>query len=196
MNVYSTSTIMSTDITRLEQELATAQEIGARPETIESIQERLQKAEEEKIEEEKYQGIEYIKRWSNHYLLKRYDEATKLGEQLFEEDSPVDFEAILKEIEQIEDEGQERQLYPFIPQDKFEGNIIFLLAQLTLTEGFVPSKRIAEEINYPRDRLKPIVEKMYSDGKILRYLEEDLWAVSVAIREKLGIVKSVKKDIE
>ena len=187
---------MSTDITRLEQELATAQEIGARPETIESIQERLQKAEEEKIEEEKYQGIEYIKRWSNHYLLKRYDEATKLGEQLFEEDSPVDFEAILKEIEQIEDEGQERQLYPFIPQDKFEGNIIFLLAQLTLTEGFVPSKRIAEEINYPRDRLKPIVEKMYSDGKILRYLEEDLWAVSVAIREKLGIVKSVKKDIE
>lgn len=194
MNVYPTSTTMSTDITRLEQELATAQEIGARPETIKSIEERLLNAQDKQAEEKKYQGIEHIKRWSNHYLLNRYDEATKLGEQLFEENSPIDFEVILKEIEQIEDVGQERQLYPFIPQDKFEDNIIFLLAQLTLTEGFVPSKRIAEEINYPTDRLKPIIKKLYRDGKILRYLEEDLWAVSVATRERLGIVKVTKAD--
>ena len=138
MNVYSTSTTMSTDITRLEQELVTAQEIGARSKTIESIQERLQKVKEEKSEEDKYQGIEHITRWSNHYLLKRYDEATKQGEDLFERDNHKGFEAVLTLIEQIEDEGRERQLFPFIPNNEFEHNIIFALGQLTLTEGFVP----------------------------------------------------------
>ena len=57
MNVYSTSTIMSTDISRLEQELVTAQEIGARSKTIESIQERLQKVKEEKSKEDTYRRM-------------------------------------------------------------------------------------------------------------------------------------------
>ena len=196
MNVYSTSTTMSTDIPRLEQELATAQEIGARPETIESIQERLQKAKEEKSEEDKYQGIEHIKRWSNHYLLKRYDEATKQGNELFEKNNHVEFESVLTLIEQVEDEGRARQLFPFIPESKFEYNIIYLLGQLTLTEGFVPCKRIAEGMEYPTDRLRPIIERLHKEGKILRYMEEELWAVSVATRERLGIVKIIKKGVE
>lgn len=196
MNVHATSTTMSTEVSRLEQELTTAQEIRARPETIESIEKRLQKAKDEKSEEDKYQGIEYIKRWSNHYLLKRYDEATKQGEELFEKDSHEEFETILTLIEQIEDEGRVRQLYPFIPESEFEYNIIFLLGQLTLVKGFVPSKRIGEEIGYPTDRVKPILEKLHKEGKILRYMEEELWAVSIATRERLGIVKITKKDVE
>lgn len=196
VNVYSTSTTMSTETSQLEKELVTAQEIGARPETIQGIKQRLQKTRNTQAEEEKYRDIKHIKHWSNHYLLKRYDEAVKQGEELFKKDNPVEFETILKLIEQIEDEGRGRQLYPFIPESKFESNIVFLLAQLTLIEGFVPSKKIAEEMDYPTDRLKPVLERLHKEGKILRYMEENLWAVSVATRERLGIIKPTKKEVE
>ena len=51
-------------------------------------------------------------------------------------------------------------------------------------------------MNYPTDNLKPIVERLHSEGKILKYMDEELWAVSVATRERLGIVKIIKKEVE
>ena len=186
---------MSTEITQLEQELVFAKEIEARPETIKSLEDRLQFAHSKQAEEEKYKDIEHIKRWTNHYLLKRYDEATKLGNQLFKKGNPKEFETILNEIEQIESEGLKRQLYPFIPLDDFEYKIIWTLGQLTITEGFVASKRVGQELDYPTDKIKSILEMLYSNGQILRYSDEtDSWAISVATRERLGITKTVRKE--
>jgi len=143
-----------------------------------------------------------FKSWSNHFLLWQYDKAVKLGEKMSDsnpnsEEEIQKYEQLLKLIEQIEDEGRERKIGPFIPDEEFEDRIIRILAELTLSEGFIPSEKVAEKIEYPSDRMLKILEKLHSDEKILRYKDEDdLWAVSVATRERLGISSPVKKPIE
>jgi hypothetical protein len=203
--VHTTSTISST--LQIEQELQAAKDAGARMETIAAIEIRLSEVQEQIVQEEKQSDISYIKDWSNHYLLKRYAEATSECDALMETINQSDpgnptkeladkFDASLKLVEQIEDEGRLRGIAPFIPLEKFQDKILRALAELTLYEGFVPARRIAEVINYPTDPLRPHIEEMYSKSMILRYGDdEDLWAVSVATRERLGITKKSEKAV-
>lgn len=204
MNIHSTSTTSST--LQIEQELKAAQEAGARMETIQAIEKRLQEAKEKISEDEKYIDIQYVNRWSNHYLLKRYYEATKQCDELITTMNQADpsnpekevadkFDATLKLIEQIEDEGKLRGIAPFIPDEEFEDKVIRVLAELSLHEGCIPPRRIAEAMNYPVDAMRSIIERVFEKGLILRYMEEDLWATSVTTREQLGITRSKDKPI-
>lgn len=204
-HVYPTSTISSTS--QIEQELKAAKDAGARMETIQAIEKRLQEIQEKETQEEKHSDIAHIKQWSNHYLLKRYSEATAQCDELIEimnQGNPGNpdkeladkFDASLKMVEQIEDEGKLRGIAPFIPLEEFQNKILRALAELTLHEGFVPARRISEIMNYPIDPLRSHIEEMYSKGMILRYGDDDdLWAVSVATREQLGITKKFDKPV-
>lgn len=202
--VHSTSTESST--LQLEQELKAAKDAGARMETIQSIEKRLQEVQEEISKEEKLSDISYIKEWSNHYLLKRYGETTTQCDELItvmnqgdpgnpEKEIAEKFDTTLKLIEQIEDEGKLRGIAPFIPEEKFEDKVIRVLAELSLHEGCIPPRRIAEDMNYPVDAMRSVIEKMFEKGLILRYMEEDLWATSVATRERLGITRQKEKAV-
>ncbi len=136
-----------------------------------------------------------FKTWSNHYLLWQYDKTVKLGEKLSSSNPNSDgeikeYEQTLHLIESIEDEGRNRKIAPFVSDQDFEDRVIRILAELTLAQGFVPSSKVAEQIEYPNEKMRQILEKMHTEQKILRYNgDDDSWAVSVATREQLGITK-------
>jgi hypothetical protein len=204
MNIYSMSTTSST--LPIEQELQAAREAGARMETIQAIEKRLEEALKQNQEEDKHSDITFIKLWSNHYLLKHYAEVTAQCDELMtvmnqgdpgkpEKEIADRFDTSLKLVEQIEDEGQTRGIAPFIPQEEFQNKILRVLAEISLHEGFVPAKRIAEAMDYPIDPMRSHIEEMFTKGTILQYMDDqDLWAVSVATREQLGITKNSKKE--
>lgn len=205
INVHPTSTESSN--LQIEQELKAAKDAGARMETIQAIEKRLLEIQRRESEEKKQSDIAHIKRWSNHYLLKRYLEATQECDELMkiinEGDDPGNppkevadnFNAALKLIEQISDEGKLRGITPFVVDEEFENKVLRVLAELSLHEGCIPPRRIAEVMDYPVDAMRSIIEKMYEKGLILRYMEEDLWATSVATRKHLGITRTVDKTV-
>lgn len=204
MNVYPTSTIMSTDIAediiKLEQELVVAQRIGARTETTQSLESRLKQAHEQKVEEEQQKDIKFIKSWSNQFLIKQYKQAKETANELEQKAIDIDlltsserqpeieaYEAQVKVIEQVEDEGQARCIPPFIADEVAENTVLRTLAELIGTEGYMPASKVAEKCSYPVSEVKNILENLYSTKKILRYDEgTDSWAASLKTRQELG----------
>lgn len=133
MNVNQTSTEMSTnkssEVIRLEQELASAQEAGARKETIQTLKQRIQESIDKEETDRKNNDIRYLKEWPNEILIKHYDEATKQATKLFESVSTItlfdkdareqevkDYETALKLVELLEDEGRDRKIVPFLTE--------------------------------------------------------------------------------
>lgn len=134
-NVYSTSTNTSTDlenqIKRTAESIRVAKDIGARQETIETLEVTLLELKTKAINQEKYKDIRCITEWPDDVLIERYNVATSYAKKIEPELSDVDlfnsqekevplerYQSALKLIEYLEKEGRKRDILYFFPKDK------------------------------------------------------------------------------
>lgn len=137
MNVYLTSTTMSTNLKKqLEQaevSLQSAKSAGARMETITALEKQVGIIQVQLQQEKESRDITKIIKWSNEILIKRYEQATVYGKNAGDkiaglnmfnsegrEGDIKDYENALKIIETIENEGRRRQLVYFMSEEEIQ----------------------------------------------------------------------------
>ncbi len=135
MNVYQSSTKMSTELNKAikqaKSNIKVAKKAGARMETIATLEKRLTDLIEQAENEAKYKDVRYLQEWPGEILLERYVEAKtfadtldkEIGERtLLDDDEKKEkvkkFEAALKLIERIEDEGRKREMLYFMDENQ------------------------------------------------------------------------------
>lgn len=85
--------------------------------------------------------------------------------------------------------AEDAELAELGPEDlkSLEEKIIKTLAEFTTKKGFVQSYYIAEKVGCPYLWVKQTLERLSTEGKVLRYgKDKDSWAVNYQTREQLG----------
>lgn len=137
MNVNQSSTATSTGfreaVIAAEADLAAARKAGARTETINAIEKRLQDLKNKAESESKYRDIRYLKEWPAEVLITNYEKVCRKAKDYIDNAGPLSlldtpekkekyqqYLAMIKLIENLEDEGRERGIAYFLTEKELQ----------------------------------------------------------------------------